>query len=98
MKRALRQAARELLLLESSDWPFLVTTGQAKDYATDRFNEHHDRFQELASMIESEKLDEKRIAALEDIDNCFANVAPAAFSPNKNLVHQPIKDKLKTEK
>ncbi len=23
----LNQAARELLLLESSDWPFLVTTG-----------------------------------------------------------------------
>ena len=43
----LNQAARELLLLESSDWPFLVTTGQAKEYASQRFNEHVDRFNAL---------------------------------------------------
>ena len=36
-KEVLNQAARELLLLESSDWPFLVTTGQAKEYAIERF-------------------------------------------------------------
>ncbi len=29
----LEQAAREMLLLESSDWPFLVTTGPAREYA-----------------------------------------------------------------
>ena len=46
----LNQAARELLLLESSDWPFLVTTGQAKEYAVQRFTEHVDRFNALAEM------------------------------------------------
>ena len=49
----LNQAARELLLLESSDWPFLVTTGQAKDYATQRFTEHVERFEKLADAAES---------------------------------------------
>ncbi|MBC7315165.1 MAG: DUF1957 domain-containing protein [Chloroflexi bacterium] len=49
---ALNQAARELLLLEASDWPFLVTTGQAREYATERFRTHLDRFQRLASLLE----------------------------------------------
>ena len=53
LAEVLNQAARELLLLESSDWPFLVTTGQAKDYATQRFTEHVDRFEKLAEAAES---------------------------------------------
>ena len=43
-QRALRQAARELLLASASDWPFLVTTGQAADYAVERFRSHSLRF------------------------------------------------------
>jgi len=48
----LAQAARELLLLQSSDWPFLVTTGQARDYAVGRFQEHVARFEQLATALE----------------------------------------------
>lgn len=48
----LAQAARELLLLQSSDWPFLVTTGQAAEYATQRFAEHLARFNRLAYLAE----------------------------------------------
>ena len=43
----LNQAARELLLLQASDWPFLVTTGQAREYAIDRFRQHVERFERL---------------------------------------------------
>ena len=43
----LNQAARELLLLQASDWPFLVTTGQAREYAIDRFKQHVERFERL---------------------------------------------------
>lgn len=49
--RTLAQLGRELLLLQSSDWPFLVTTGQAKDYAIERFREHQTRFDVLAGML-----------------------------------------------
>src|SRR5439155_1289317 len=42
-ERAAHQAARELLLAQSSDWPFLVTTGQAADYAIERFRVHAQR-------------------------------------------------------
>jgi len=53
-REVLNQAARELLLLQSSDWPFLVTTGQAREYATQRFLQHIERFKMLTkSMQES---------------------------------------------
>ncbi len=53
LRGVLNQAARELLLAESSDWPFLVTTGQARDYAVQRFESHLERFNELADSIEA---------------------------------------------
>ncbi|HVS03493.1 MAG TPA: 1,4-alpha-glucan branching protein domain-containing protein [Thermoanaerobaculia bacterium] len=37
----------QLMLLASSDWPFLVTTGAASDYAADRFRLHRRRLDEL---------------------------------------------------
>ncbi len=48
----LRQAGRELLLLQSSDWPFLISTGQAKEYAIMRFQQHVERFDQLAEALE----------------------------------------------
>jgi 1,4-alpha-glucan branching enzyme len=48
----LNQAARELLLLQSSDWPFLITTGQAKEYAIQRFQQHVDRFESLVETLD----------------------------------------------
>jgi 1,4-alpha-glucan branching enzyme len=42
-----RAALAQLLLLAASDWPFLVTTGTAADYASSRFRLHRDRLHEL---------------------------------------------------
>ncbi len=87
MERALRQSGRELLLLQSSDWPFLITTGQAKQYAIERFNTHNERFQALAKMITSGKLNEAEVAQIEDTDNCFPDIKPKdfAFSVSTNV-------------
>jgi len=80
----LNQTARELLLLESSDWPFLVTTGQAKEYATQRFTEHVDRFEKLASLAErggdltAEDLD--LLATVAEKDNPFADIDYRVFA------------------
>ena len=74
LHRALNQLARENLLLQSSDWPFLITTWQAKDYATDRFREHVDRFELIADMIESGNINEAELSGIESIDNCFADI------------------------
>jgi 1,4-alpha-glucan branching enzyme len=48
----LKQAARELLLLQSSDWQFLISTWAARDYAEMRFTEHVSDFKRLADMAE----------------------------------------------
>ena len=81
LHRALNQLARENLLLQSSDWPFLITTWQAKDYATDRFNEHVDRFSFIADMIESGNIDEAKLAEIESIDNCFPVIDYRVYLP-----------------
>lgn len=47
------QAARELLLAESSDWQFLISTYSARDYAEIRFADHIDRFNRLAEIADS---------------------------------------------
>jgi 1,4-alpha-glucan branching enzyme len=46
-RRALTQALRELMLLQSSDWEFLVTTQSARDYAERRFLYHYSDFTRL---------------------------------------------------
>jgi 1,4-alpha-glucan branching enzyme len=50
---ALGQAARELLLLQSSDWQFIVSTGAVTDYAIRRFNGHADACDRLFRVIEA---------------------------------------------
>lgn len=80
MRRAVDELARELLLLQSSDWPFLVTTGQAKQYAIERFNQHNERFLELAEMLESGTIDESRLAAIESVDNCFSELDLSGYA------------------
>jgi 1,4-alpha-glucan branching enzyme len=50
---ALAQAARELLLLQSSDWQFIISTGAVADYAIRRFNGHADAFDRLYDAVEA---------------------------------------------
>jgi 1,4-alpha-glucan branching enzyme len=81
-RRILSQLARELLLLESSDWPFLITTVAAKDYAEVRVKEHIEAFDRLRTMLERAKEgalgpeDFAWLAALEERDSLFPDVKP----------------------
>ncbi|HIE52975.1 MAG TPA: DUF1957 domain-containing protein [Armatimonadetes bacterium] len=50
-RKVLEQALRELLLLESSDWQFLISTFHARDYAEQRFAAHVERFTRLAEWL-----------------------------------------------
>ena len=52
-RRALNQAARELLLAQSSDWPFILKTGTSPGYAASRVEEHLGSFEELVAAVES---------------------------------------------
>lgn len=66
--RALQQLAREVLLLQSSDWQFLITTESAADYASERFQEHFDNAMRLADTLEAMRRREPvSLAQLEDL-------------------------------
>ena len=53
LRQTLEKAARELLLLQASDWPFVITRGQAVDYAIKRFMAHVTRFDCLTDTAEA---------------------------------------------
>ena len=48
----LAQAARQLLLAQSSDWQFMISTGAVPDYAERRFNLHCDDLETLVRALE----------------------------------------------
>jgi 1,4-alpha-glucan branching enzyme len=63
--RALRQAGRELLLLQSSDWAFILATGTTAPYAARRAKQHFLSFQRLAEQIRASAVSEREVSALE---------------------------------
>jgi 1,4-alpha-glucan branching enzyme len=75
-QRILRQAAREVLLMESSDWPYMVAKDRASNYATQRFNTHDERFWGLARALEQGDVSQaiKLAAEVEEVDNIFAEL------------------------
>jgi len=88
MKKILNQAARELVLLQSSDWPFLITTGQARVYAEDRFLQHVNRFQKLTDIAESGHVDKAAVALCNEIwelDKVFPEIDYRYFAEREGL-------------
>lgn len=51
LERALKQAGRELLLAQSSDWPFILRTGTSPDYARKRVHDHLLRFNRIYDFL-----------------------------------------------
>ncbi|MEL6939736.1 MAG: 1,4-alpha-glucan branching protein domain-containing protein [Cyanobacteria bacterium J06598_1] len=72
--RALNQAARELLLAQSSDWAFIMRTGTMVPYAVRRTRGHLMRFNKLWEDIRAEKVDAGWLEKVEEIDNIFPNI------------------------
>src|SRR5262245_505941 len=84
LRRVLAQATRELLLLQSSDWQFLITTGTAADYAERRIAEHYAEFKRLSEIARAleggEPLSPEAAAVLQRLereDFCFPDLDPA---------------------
>lgn len=70
-RRALNQAARELLLAQSSDWAFLIQQKTAQHYATHRTTQHLQRFTHLYDDVRSGHINEQRLGEIEARDNIF---------------------------
>ena len=73
-ERMLRQAGRELLLSQASDWPFLIRNETAKEYAGQRVTDHLQRFDQLARALERGDADIEFLEQCEERDNLFPNL------------------------
>jgi 1,4-alpha-glucan branching enzyme len=73
-KRALNQAAREILLLQSSDWAFIMDTGAVAPYAHKRFKDHTLRFMKIWEMLGQGPVDEATLADIEGKDSIFQEI------------------------
>lgn len=79
-ERALRQAARSLLLAQASDWPFIMRTGTSVDYAHRRIRDHLARFHFLERQIRQGEIDEQKLQALEFMDRIFPEIDYRVFA------------------
>ncbi len=69
--RALNQAARELMLMQASDWTFIMRTGTTVSYASRRVNEHILRFNRLYDELKAGRVTERWLADVEASGNVF---------------------------
>jgi len=67
LRKILQKAGRELLLLQASDWPFVISRGQAEDYAIKRFMAHVTRFECLTGIAEELAGDLKYLSKLNKV-------------------------------
>lgn len=82
-RRALNQAARELLLAQSSDWAFIMKTGTVVPYAIQRTKEHLLKFTELYQSLLNGGVSADRISSLEQQDNIFPGIRYEVYSTER---------------
>jgi 1,4-alpha-glucan branching enzyme len=112
--RIAQQLCRELLLLESSDWQFLITTGAARGYAEARFLTHNDQFNDIKAIYQSFEStgsitseQESRLTEIEVRDGVFPNIDPGLWvagahqdrlEPSAPSDHRPTQSPAQPEK
>jgi 1,4-alpha-glucan branching enzyme len=80
LHRALNQAARELLLAQSSDWAFIMKTGTMVEYAVQRTHVHVLNFNHLYEQIKRNDIDELWLSEIERRHNIFPHVDYRLFA------------------
>ena len=81
-RRALIQAARELLLGQASDWAFMMQTGTTADYARKRTRSHVGRFLRLAQQIREGTIEARWLVQLEEEDRLFPELDYRIYAPS----------------
>ena len=74
---ALDLCVRELLLLQTSDWPFILKTGSVVEYAEARIRAHAHRVERLAQLVEGPELSEADVVWMRELggrDNFLADL------------------------
>jgi 1,4-alpha-glucan branching enzyme len=73
-RRALDQAAREVMLAQASDWAFIMKTGTMVHYAVERTKSHVLNFNQLYDEIKADHIDEPWLAEIERRHNLFPDM------------------------
>lgn len=73
-ERALKQATRELLLAQASDWAFLIKNRTAAEYAARRTKDHLLRFNRLYDQLRVQEIDAEFLLECETRNNIFPNL------------------------
>ncbi|MBI3939927.1 MAG: DUF1957 domain-containing protein [Acidobacteria bacterium] len=84
-RRALNQAARELLLAQSSDWAFIMKAGTMVQYAADRTRRHGARLFRLLDDLDSGRVDEVWLSKVEYLDSILPEIDYRKYLPNEEL-------------
>ena len=73
--RLFKQAARELLLSESSDWSFILRAGTTTELAKERIERHLFRFWKIVEMIKNKSsVSLKFLEDIEEEDKVFLEI------------------------
>ena len=84
-ERILKQAGRELLLSESSDWSFILRAGTTTELAKERIDRHLERFWKLINLIkDNDKPDLKFLESIEEEDKIFPEIEISDWTKIKN--------------
>ena len=82
-RRIMNQAARELLLAQSSDWAFIMRTGTMVNYAVRRTNQHIHNFTRLYYLMQEGRQDEEWLQSLERSNNFFPRIDYRIYASNR---------------
>ena len=78
----LQQAARELLLAQSSDWSFILRAGTTTELAKERVQRHLGRFWQLMQAIDgTSELPEGWLEEVQADDRLFPLIQPLDWAP-----------------
>lgn len=82
-RRTLNQAARELMLAQSSDWAFILSTHTMAEYAHRRVSEHLEHFEALRNMLRRGRINEEYLQKLEERNNLFPEMDYRLYGPRR---------------
>lgn len=82
-KKALDQAARELLLAQASDWAFIMKTNTMVEYANKRTIDNLGRFFKIYHDLKNKQIDSTWLDFISAKDNLFPEIDYTLYSSNK---------------
>ncbi|MBE0465692.1 MAG: DUF1957 domain-containing protein [Candidatus Desulforudis sp.] len=88
-RRALNQAARELLLAQASDWAFIMATETMVEYAVRRTKTHLLNFKGLWHQIREDRLEPYWLEELENQNNLFDDLDYSVYAGAESAISKP---------